>query len=111
MWEDTCVMIPAFYYANKIAKVDDAVCHYFINDQSYICVSLPSSFRNLSISTNREQIAESACEIKVAHAAPAIPICLIIKISRPIFSRDEQIKNMSGICEAPSALKIALVIL
>lgn len=35
MWEDTCVTIPAFYYANKIAKVDDAICHYFINDQSY----------------------------------------------------------------------------
>ena len=35
MWEDTCVTIPAFYYANKIAKVDDAVYHYFVNDQSY----------------------------------------------------------------------------
>ena len=35
MWEDTCVTIPAFYYANKIAKVDDAICHYYINDQSY----------------------------------------------------------------------------
>ena len=34
MWEDTCVMLPAFYYANKIAKVDDSVCHYLINDQS-----------------------------------------------------------------------------
>jgi glycosyltransferase involved in cell wall biosynthesis len=34
MWEDVCVTIPAFYYANKIAKVDDAVCHYFVNDQS-----------------------------------------------------------------------------
>lgn len=34
MWEDTCVMLPAFYYANKIAKVDDSLCHYFINDQS-----------------------------------------------------------------------------
>lgn len=34
MWEDTCVMIPAFYYANKVAKVDDSVCHYFVNDQS-----------------------------------------------------------------------------
>lgn len=35
MWEDVCVTIPAFYYANKIAKVDDSLCHYFINDQSY----------------------------------------------------------------------------
>lgn len=34
MWEDTCVTIPAFYYANKIAKIDDAVCHYLINDRS-----------------------------------------------------------------------------
>ena len=34
MWEDTCVTIPACYYANRIAKVNDAVCHYFINDQS-----------------------------------------------------------------------------
>lgn len=35
MWEDTCVTIPAFYHANKIAKVNDAIYHYLINDQSY----------------------------------------------------------------------------
>lgn len=35
MWEDVCVTIPAFYYANRIAKVDDAICHYYVNDQSY----------------------------------------------------------------------------
>lgn len=34
MWEDVCVTLPAFYYANKIAKVDDSVYHYFINEQS-----------------------------------------------------------------------------
>lgn len=34
MWEDTCVTLPAFYYANKIAKVNDSVYHYFINDHS-----------------------------------------------------------------------------
>lgn len=35
MWEDVCMTIPAFYYANKIAKVNDAIYHYLINDQSY----------------------------------------------------------------------------
>lgn len=34
MWEDTCVTLPAFYYANMVEKVNDAVYHYFINDQS-----------------------------------------------------------------------------
>jgi glycosyltransferase len=34
MWEDTCVTLPAFYYANQIAKVNDSVYHYLINDQS-----------------------------------------------------------------------------
>lgn len=35
MWEDVCVTIPAFYYANKIAKVNDPVYHYFVNAHSY----------------------------------------------------------------------------
>lgn len=34
MWEDVCVTLPAFYYANTIAKVNDSVYHYFINEQS-----------------------------------------------------------------------------
>lgn len=34
MWEDTCVTLPAFYYANMVAKVNDTFYHYFINDQS-----------------------------------------------------------------------------
>lgn len=34
MWEDVCVTLPALYYANKVAKVDDSIYHYFINDQS-----------------------------------------------------------------------------
>lgn len=50
MWEDTCVTIPAFYYANKIAKVDDTLCHYFINDQSYCANSArPKLYENRKV--------------------------------------------------------------
>ena len=34
MWEDVCVTIPAYYYANKIARAEGTYYHYFINDTS-----------------------------------------------------------------------------
>lgn len=34
MWEDVSIMLPAFYYANKVEKVNGTLYHYFVNDQS-----------------------------------------------------------------------------
>ena len=34
MWEDVSIMLPAFYYSNKVEKVNGTLYHYFVNDQS-----------------------------------------------------------------------------
>lgn len=39
LWEDVYVTLRAYYYANKVVKVDDAVYHYFVNNQSLTATS------------------------------------------------------------------------
>lgn len=34
LWEDVYVTLRAYYYANKVVKVENSVYHYFVNDQS-----------------------------------------------------------------------------
>jgi glycosyltransferase involved in cell wall biosynthesis len=47
MWEDVCVTIPAFYHANKIAKISDSYYHYFINDTSMTALGFkPKSYED-----------------------------------------------------------------
>lgn len=35
MWEDVLICLPSFYYAKKIAKIEGAYYHYWINPKSY----------------------------------------------------------------------------
>lgn len=34
LWEDVYVTLRAYYYANKVVKIEDAVYHYFVNNKS-----------------------------------------------------------------------------
>lgn len=34
LWEDVYVTLRAYYFANKVVKIEDAVYHYFVNDKS-----------------------------------------------------------------------------
>lgn len=34
LWEDVYVTLRAYYFANKVVKIDNAVYHYFVNDKS-----------------------------------------------------------------------------
>ena len=39
LWEDVYVTLRAYYYANKVVKVEDSVYHYFVNNQSLTATS------------------------------------------------------------------------
>ena len=68
---------------------------------------LPSMTFSVFRRMMNESTAESACEMRVAHAAPAIPMprAVTAAMSRTMFSRDENMRRESGILDFPSELK------
>lgn len=44
MWEDVYVTLRAYYYANRVVKIDDSVYHYFVHKQSLTAHGTKSKF-------------------------------------------------------------------
>ena len=74
---------------------------------------LPSMILSVFVRMMNERTAESACEMRVAHAAPAIPIprAVTAAMSRTMFSSDENMRRKSGILDFPRELKTEDMIL
>ncbi len=48
LWEDVYVTLRAYYYANKVVKIEDAVYHYFVNNHSLTAKSAnPRHYQNM----------------------------------------------------------------
>ncbi len=49
LWEDVYVTLRAYYFANKVVKIDDSVYHYYVNDKSLTANSAnPKHFRDMA---------------------------------------------------------------
>lgn len=53
LWEDVYVTLRAYYYANKVVKIENAVYHYFVNNQSLTANSAkPKHYKDMQATIN-----------------------------------------------------------